>query len=179
MKAEHWVIGAGAIFSLLVLVAALLPDGIWNGGPSNSPATRLAGGETARSGAAAGAADGQGWGRSGRVAGLVPFTQATSVRFRGRVTRMISRGSDIGWGQIHIWVDSGSGPATEISVAPNWYLQHLGCSVSQKSKVRGAAFKFSKVQSGAKLYAKNIAIGANSCRLRNDEGFALWSNRLR
>ena len=170
MKAEYGVFGAGAIFSLLVLVAALLPDGIWNSRLSDSLATRSA---------AAGAVGGQGWGRDEARPGLVPFTRAKSVRFRGRVARMISRGSDIGWGQIHIWVDSGSGPATEISVGPNWYLQHLGCPVTEKSRVRGAAFKFGKVQSGAKLYAKNITIDGKSCRLRNDEGFALWSNRLR
>jgi hypothetical protein len=29
------------------------------------------------------------------------------------------------------------------------------------------------------LFAKTIAVNGKTCRLRNDEGFALWSNRLR
>jgi len=169
MKAEHWILSAGAAFSFVVLAVALMPDAFWGNGQPNSTAA-VAPADPDPLPAAQG---------NTGAPGLVPFSRATSERFRGKVVRIVSLGSDTGWGQVHIWIDTGSGPAREVSVAPDWYLQHLGCSIADSSRVDGAAFRFSKSQPDAELYAKNINVDGKSCRLRNDEGFALWSNRLR
>ena len=122
---------------------------------------------------------GQAWGRKTAIPGLIPFSRAKTERFGGTVMRMSSMGPDTGWDQIHVWIDAGGGASREVSVAPQWFLQHLGCPIKEKSTIQGVGFKFDKVRPNAELYAKSIAVDGNSCRLRNDEGFALWSNQLR
>lgn len=169
----------GAAFCFFVLVAAMMPDTFWGNDISNTVAAATPGNPDPRLDAGAGPGDARSLERNPDGPGLVPFSRAASERFRGKVVRTVSLGSDTGWGQIHIWVDNGSGPSREVSVAPNWYLQHLGCSIADNSRVQGVAFRYSKSQPDAELYAKNITIDGKSCRLRNDDGFALWSNRLR
>lgn len=84
------------------------------------------------------------------------------------------------WWFLYIsWLVTDGGGSRQISLAPDWYLQYLGCPVSENMHVKGTAYKFDTVRSGAKLFAKTIAVNGKTCRLRNDEGFALWSNRLR
>lgn len=168
MNAEHWIVSVGVAFCFAVLGAAMMPNAFWgneNPNPAHLPA--------------AGAGNAQAFQGNTEAPGLVPFSRAVSERFRGKVVRIVSWGSATEWGQVHIWVDSGSGPAREVSVAPNWYLQHLGCSIADNSRVQGVAFRYSKSQPDAELYAKNVTIDGKTCRLRNDDGFALWSNRLR
>ncbi len=179
MSPERLVMCAGGVFFLIVLGAALMPDSLWDSEAAGSLSS------SARESAPAPLADAgevgtvPAWGRKSAPPGLVPFSKAKSERFRGAVVRLASRGEKTGWNQIHIWVDNGSGTSKEVSLAPKWYLEYLGCRVRDKSRVRGVGFKFDRVRPNAELYAKNIMVGNKSCRLRNDEGFALWSNQLR
>ncbi|MEE8392964.1 MAG: magnetosome protein MamS [Rhodospirillales bacterium] len=180
MKAEHWIVSAGMVFSFGVIGAAMVPGFFEDGAIPTQAVATAPGNPDARlavQGAIQGAA--QAPEANAMIPGLVPFSRATSERFQGKVVRMVSWGNDTGWGQIHIWVDNGSGPSREVSVAPDWYLKHLGCRIEENSRVRGVAFKFGKARPDAELYAKGITVDGKSCRLRNDEGFALWSNRLR
>jgi hypothetical protein len=163
MKPEHWIITTGMIFAVLVFVAAVLPEDYQDAGTAVSS-------EAVAQTAA----------KAAPTRGLVPFSRAKTNRFQGKVVRVVSLGSSTGWGQLHIWVDEGNGgPAREISVAPDWYLMHLGCTIKENTRVDGTAFSFGKARPDPELYAKKISIGGKACDLRNDEGFALWSNRLR
>lgn len=173
MKAEQWVIGVGTTFLLIVVIAAMLPDSLWSdGNVSRGTAAVDTATETA-------AADVAAAGQNSLASALVPFSKATSGNFAGRVVRVVSLGSDTGWGQVHIWVDNGSGTAQEVSVAPDWYLQNQGCTVAENAQVRGTAFRFGPDRPDTEVYARNITVNGSSCNLRNDEGFALWSNRMR
>jgi hypothetical protein len=175
MSAEHWILGAGAAFALALVGIAMVPDDLWDGDVSGSAAVPADAGEAGTGIAGPAPA----WGRNAAMPGLIPFTRASSQRYRGRVVRTVSRGSEIGWGQVHILVDDGSGPSQEVSLAPEWYLRYLGCSITDNARVRGLAFKFDETRPDVDLYAKTITVNGKTCRLRNDEGFALWSNRLR
>ncbi|MEO5374207.1 MAG: hypothetical protein H7840_07995 [Alphaproteobacteria bacterium] len=206
MRAEHGILGIGAAFILVVVGMAMIPDDVWErdhaetgaviagavgaGGGITNPALinpNALGDVMAAPQAAppqpqplpqaqgAGAA----WGRNAAMPGLIPFTRAASQKFQGRVTSVVALGSDIGWGQVHIWVADGTNPLQEISLAPDWYLSYLGCAVTENIRVEGVAFKFDQVQSNVELYAKTITVNGVLCGLRNDEGFALWSNQLK
>ncbi len=179
MKAEHWIVSAGVLFSFVVIVAAIAPGFFEDGAIPTLAVAPAPGNPDARLAADAVQGAAQAPEANAMIPGLVPFSRATSERFQGKVVRMVSWGNDTGWGQIHIWVDNGSGPSREVSVAPNWYLKHLGCRIVENSRVRGVAFKFGKVRPDSELYVKDITVDGKSCHLRNDEGFALWSNRLR
>ncbi|MBF0610901.1 MAG: hypothetical protein G8345_16490 [Magnetococcales bacterium] len=109
--------------------------------------------------------------------GLIPFEQAPTVRFKGRiqqVTEMVQRD-----GQIHIWIHDISGKEMQVSVAPGWYLQYMGCTLGHDTEITGMGFSFDNQGGDPLIYARQIQINGRNCRLRNDEGFALWSNRLR
>lgn len=179
MNTERWVMGAGGVFFLIVLAAALAPDSLLM--ESKGSGSSMSGSQAdalARQGAGDVGGE-QAWGRKTAIPGLIPFSQAKTERFGGTVVRTASMGQDTGWDQIHIWIDAGGGASREVSVAPQWFLQHLGCPIKEKSAIQGVGFRFDKVRPNAELYAKSIAVDGNSCRLRNDEGFALWSNQLR
>ncbi len=173
------IMGAGGAFCLVVLGAALVPDSFRGSNSVDAPLSPVRESAVSSFEAGGNAGTAQGWGRKSALPGLVPFSRAKSERFRGSVTRLTSRGENTGWNQIHIWVDNGSGTSKEVSVAPRWFLEYLGCPVQDKSRVRGVGFRFDRVRPNAELYAKNITVGKKSCRLRTDEGFALWSNQLR
>ncbi|MBF0246951.1 MAG: hypothetical protein HQL36_02600 [Alphaproteobacteria bacterium] len=120
------------------------------------------------------------WARPAAMPGLTPFNRATTERFSGTVHSNIHRGADMGWGQVHIWISNGVGDSKELSLAPGWYLEYLGCPVFNGDRVKGVAFNFDKTTAtGVTHYAKDITVNGKTCRLRNDEGFALWSNQLR
>ena len=193
MKVEDWIIGLGAVFVISLVAAAMIPDdvldrntvssahvivgvgtagpGMPNGGPGNPIAGQ--------------AANFPSWPsppaqlQTVAMPGLTRFEVAKSETFRGQVRQIVNRGRDHGWGQIHIWVADGADLPREISLAPDWYLIHLGCPVSESARVRGTAFNFDSVRPDSALYAKTIIVNGKLCRLRNDEGFAFWSNRLR
>lgn len=113
------------------------------------------------------------------LTGLVPFERAVTEPYRGQVQQVFVLGGDQGWGQTRIWVSDVTGAQKEISMGPGWYIQYLGCSITEGTNVRGVAFRFDTVDPSAVLYAKEVIVNGVRCRLRNDEGFALWSNQLR
>lgn len=189
MKAEHWIIGIGAAFAVIVIGAALTPDDLWRD-DLPSAATSLAdiagaGGDLVPSIAtvpgidALDGAPSTAAARTVAMSGLTPFSRAESRRYDGRIVRVVKRGTEVGWGQVHVWIAGGTDPAREISLAPDWYLQYLGCTVAKDARVKGMAFRFDVTRPQAELYAKTMLVNGKTCRLRNDEGFALWSNKLR
>ena len=109
--------------------------------------------------------------------GLIPFSQAPVVRFSGtiqQITELQKRD-----GQIHIWLNDSTGVERRISVAPSWFLKYMDCTLQHDINISGTGFQFDKKRGPTLIYAKKIKINNRPCHLRNDEGFALWSNRLR
>lgn len=111
--------------------------------------------------------------------GLIPFSQAPRVRFSGTIQQITELQKEDG--QIHIWLtDPNTGKDLRISVAPSWYLTYIGCTLLHDMALTGSGFQFDKTQGpNTLIYAKKIIINQRPCHLRNDEGFALWSNKLR
>ncbi len=110
--------------------------------------------------------------------GLIPFSPTKPQPFGGRVTQVASLGADIGWGQMHIWINNGAN-LREISLAPLWYLQQVGCANLDNARVNGVGFQFDPSRLNAELYAKYVIIDGQKCLLRDDEGLALWGNPTR
>jgi hypothetical protein len=110
--------------------------------------------------------------------GLTTFSRAPIVRFSGtiqQITELQQRD-----GQIHIWVtDANTGREQEVSIAPSWYLKYMDCTPLHDMQLSGTGFQFDKNKGPSVIYAKKLKINNRPCHLRNDEGFALWSNRLR
>ncbi len=111
--------------------------------------------------------------------GLIPFSPTKPQSFSGRVAQIVSLGADVGWGQMHIWVNDGSGNLREISLAPLWYLQQTGCANFENARVYGVGYQFDPSRPNAELYAKSITVNGKTCLLRDDEGLALWGNPTR
>ena len=176
MKAENWILGVGAAFVIVLVGTAMVPDDFWN---EDLPAVATTLADSAGAGGTAPPPLAVVRGRNVAMSGLTPFSRAESYRFDGRVVRIISRGADLGWGQVHVWIAGGPEAVREISLAPEWYLQYLSCAVSKNARVAGVAFRFDAKRPNAELYAKTVTVNGKTCRLRNDEGFALWSNKLR
>jgi hypothetical protein len=110
------------------------------------------------------------------MAGLTPFVAARPMAFAGRVTQVVTVGADVGWGQVHVWINDGSGTLRELSLAPQSYLTAIGCPALDDARVSGVGFLFDPTRAGAEIYAREIAVGGTTCRLRDDEGLALWMN---
>ncbi|CAK0765324.1 putative Magnetosome protein MamS [Gammaproteobacteria bacterium] len=119
-----------------------------------------------------------------RVAGkgLKPLGETPQVKFQGTVQQITEQPQSDG--QLHVWLNSAGGE-TRVSVAPGWFLQYLGCQLLHDITISGVGFIFQPVAGTATgigndlIYAKKIVINGKTCQLRNDEGFALWSNKLR
>jgi hypothetical protein len=158
------VLAVGGLFLIGVAVAALLPDRIERAGgipaQTNQPAVGPGGAV----------------GIGVVMPGLQPFKASPPLQFGGRVTQVVSIGSEFGWGQVHIWINDGTGTLREISLAPQSYLQQIGCPPLQGARISGTGFLFDPTRPGAELYAKFITVGGVTCRLRDDEGLALWLN---
>jgi hypothetical protein len=177
MTTEQWIIGGGAGLCLALIAVALAPDDMWDGdagAPGQMAANAAISGAPSRN-----AGQGTAWTRDTAMPGMIPFTRARTERFRGNIVEALKRGTDVGWGQVHIWVRNGAGGAQQISLAPDWYLQYTGCPIQPNMRIKGTAFRFDRVSSRVALYARTIKVGGKTCRLRNDEGLALWSSRLR
>ena len=198
MRLERIVLGSGAVLGIFVMIAAVLSDegiehpdfsdsgqliaeavgaGASVGTPGlNAPQMpeAIQGGQmqpVALPGAPPVSAQG--------IPGLVPFAQPVKARFAGRVTQVTALGAEAGWGQVHITVlDETTGMSRQVSLAPTWYLQYLGCGVMQNYQVKGEAFLFDAPGADVPLYARTIMVNGRPCQLRSDEGFALWSNRM-
>nr|AAL10000.1 unknown [Magnetospirillum gryphiswaldense MSR-1] len=147
------VLGIGGALVLILVVIALLPDRFTRG--EGKTATAVSSGAAQALPAA--------------LPGLSPFTPAKPLQFSGRVTQVASIGNDVGWGQVHVWIDNGTGALQEISVAPQSYLNQIGCP-----SFSGIGFLFDAGRPNAELYAKSVLVGGRTCKLRDDEGLALW-----
>ncbi|MBF0123868.1 MAG: hypothetical protein HQL60_00870 [Magnetococcales bacterium] len=109
--------------------------------------------------------------------GLVLLQQAPRVNFKGSVQQVSEQPQSDG--QLHLWLQDANGVESQVSVGPGWFLQYLGCPLAHDVAVSGAGFTFQKAGANPLIYAKRIEINGKVCQLRNDEGFALWSNKLR
>ena len=128
-----------------------------------------------------------GWRRNGAPKGLIPFTRAVTQKYSGKVVSVAALGGDIGWGQVHVWMNDIAGQVQQMSLAPDWYMAYLGCAITENTSISGAAFRFDLAASSGMLYAKTVIVNGLECRLRNDEGFAFqpapmkggrWKGRL-
>ncbi|CAK0756026.1 putative Magnetosome protein MamS [Gammaproteobacteria bacterium] len=108
--------------------------------------------------------------------GVMSLRQAPQVNFKGSVQQMTEQPQSDG--QLHVWLNTASGQEQRVSVAPGWFLQFLGCPLQHDIMISGSGFVFKEVNSNL-VYAKKIVVNGKACQLRNDEGFALWSNKLR
>ncbi len=191
MKGDNLVICIGLVFFLGLFITAMVPDDLWEQDVVN---TTQAIGRSVTPRATVvfdrGQQRMQQFGGNGQrplppvqaqniaVKGLIPFEAAVTEPFRGGVRQVVTRGEGQSWGQVHVWVEDVSGRLRQISVGPGWYLEYIGCAIEKNQRVRGVAFKFDKRVESQVLYAKYIIVKGARCRLRNDEGFALWSNQL-
>ncbi|MBF0139424.1 MAG: hypothetical protein HQL74_03980 [Magnetococcales bacterium] len=109
--------------------------------------------------------------------GVFNFERAPRVQFYGKVQQISEIIQDDG--QIHVWIHDPAGGEMQISVAPNWYLKLVNCQLDHDVVITGSGFRFDRKNKDALVYAKKIQVNGHICHLRNDEGFALWSNKLR
>jgi hypothetical protein len=173
------VLGAGAVFLVFLIILAVAPDRVGKvaGVVRNEldiPAIVNFGGPGGE--AAFGAGTTQGGAVPVAMPGLIPFSPTKPQAFAGRVSQVATLGAEVGWGQLHIWINEGGGTLREISLAPLWYLQKAGCTDFETARVSGQAFQFDPSRARAELYAKTISVKGQTCRLRDDEGLALWVN---
>ncbi|MBF0422593.1 MAG: hypothetical protein HQL73_06345 [Magnetococcales bacterium] len=109
--------------------------------------------------------------------GALNFEQAPRIQFYGKVQQITEVVQNDG--QIHVWIHDPAGGELQVSVAPNWYLRLINCQLSHDVTITGMGFRFDRKNKDALVYAKKIQVNGRVCHLRNDEGFALWSNKLR
>ena len=109
--------------------------------------------------------------------GLVLLQQTPQVNFSGKVQQVTEQPQSDG--QLHVWLQDANGAESRISVGPGWFLKYLGCDLTHDAVVDGAGFTYERNGTSPLIYAKRIRINGRACQLRNDEGFALWSNKLR
>lgn len=184
-KIAEWVGGFMVLFVVGVVVLALLPDSFWSSRQPEWGQTALTTVPTGVWPAAMIATPGEptilpvaGARTVPAQPGLMPFEQAPKVKFNGRIQQITELQQRDG--QIHIWVhDTTSGKEQQISVAPSWFLEYMGCMLTHDLTVSGLGFRFDNQGPDPLIYAQKIVVNGRNCRLRNDEGFALWSNRLR
>ncbi|MBF0189379.1 MAG: hypothetical protein HQL50_15760 [Magnetococcales bacterium] len=110
--------------------------------------------------------------------GMTPFENAPTTTFSGtvqQITELPQRD-----GQIHIWVqDDQKNIERQVSIAPSWFLSYMWCEIRHDQAISGKGFEFDRGARSALIYARWIVVDGKTCHLRNDEGFALWSSRLR
>ena len=163
---SQMVLALGGLFLIGVVVDALLPDHL-KAPAIADPAAQMV--------AAAAPLNGQGF-ASANLQGAVPFVPSQKIAFGGRVTEILTVGMEMGWGQVHIWINDGTGKLQEVSLAPQSYLQQIGCPALANARIEGVGFRFDPNRPNSELYAKSITVGGVICRLRDDEGLALWIN---
>ncbi|MBF0308773.1 MAG: hypothetical protein HQL56_04505 [Magnetococcales bacterium] len=184
MGPGEWIIVGGLVALLGLLIAALFPESfrstpVVDAAPAASQPVSNAlltppGQEALRMipvAAPARPADG-----GGTQNGLVLLQQAPRVTFRGKVQQLSEQPQSDG--QLHVWLTDPVGGETRISVGPGWFLKYLGCPLAHDIFLEGSGFTFEKGGRSPLVYAKRIRMNGKICELRNDEGFALWSNKL-
>ncbi|CAK0775806.1 putative Magnetosome protein MamS [Gammaproteobacteria bacterium] len=109
--------------------------------------------------------------------GMMSLQRTPQVNFQGIVQQITEQPQSDG--QLHVWLNSSGGVERRVSVAPGWFLQYLGCQLQHDIMISGSGFIFQQETGNELVYAKKIVVNGKTCQLRNDEGFALWSNKLR
>ncbi len=109
--------------------------------------------------------------------GLILLQNAPRINFSGTIQQITEQPQSDG--QLHVWVQDAQGLETRISVGPGWFLQYLGCELAHDIPLSGSGFTFQQTGRNPLVYARKIVVNGKTCQLRNDEGFALWSNKLR
>jgi hypothetical protein len=109
--------------------------------------------------------------------GMTSLQRAPQIKFQGTIQQITEQPQSDG--QLHIWITSPDGTERRISIAPGWFLQYLGCVLQHDITVSGSGFVFQQEIGNGLVYARKILVNGKTCQLRNDEGFALWSNKLR
>ena len=195
MKFEEWLAVVGFFAVIIVMVFAILPDNLWQ-------TQRLAANQVsaaAQVGVFPNSPGGVVWQTPAQSVtaavvrpvaatpnnrrttrpqpGLMPFEQAARVRFRGKIQQISELQRQDG--QIHVWLNDSLGKEQHLSVAPSWFLHYMSCDLAHDAAISGVGFRFDKTRDGAVTYVKKLVVGKTVCHLRNDEGFALWSNQLR
>ncbi|MBF0626964.1 MAG: hypothetical protein HQL91_01965 [Magnetococcales bacterium] len=183
MEPGVWIVVLGMLFLFGVIVAALLPDGFWESGKNRS-ASRNPSSVVGSNAMTQPALDGLQMIPVAAVApaatngsGLVMLQQAPTVNFSGTVQQISEQPQSDG--QLHLWLTAANGQEQRISVGPGWFLKYLGCPLTHDVTVDGSGFSFERGGTSPLIYAKRIRMNGRICQLRNDEGFALWSNKLR
>ncbi len=192
MKLEEWLTALGLFAVVAVVVFAISPSDLWQGGGSAAPASLavqagqagllpVTGVQPPVQGVAAAMVQSVPSTQPLRITrpqpGLMPFEQAAQVRFSGTIQQISELQQQDG--QIHLWLNDPLGQEQHLSVAPAWFLHYMGCSLQHDAAISGTGFRFDKSNNKALIYVKKLIIGRNVCHMRNDEGFALWSNQLR
>jgi hypothetical protein len=170
LRPETWILLAAVIFMLVLAIDAVTPDG--NGG---APGKGIAMVTPAPTGMVAGQAPVEAQAQT--VARLQPI-QAQVFTYSGVVDQFVNRDPG-GWGQVHVVVNDGAGMVQDVSLGPEWYLSFQGCVVRRGIHVDGEGFHFDGLTQGGVLYAKNLNVNGVHCRLRNNQGLALWTDQLR
>ncbi|MBF0158085.1 MAG: hypothetical protein HQL58_01025 [Magnetococcales bacterium] len=182
MKQGEWVVAIGLVLLIGFLLAALLPDLFSTPYVGTQPQS-LVQAQTGPGTMMVDVAQQQPVAQMMNVAvrqpkpGLVLLQQAPKVNFKGVVQQLSEQPQSDG--QLHVWLQDSKGIETQVSVGPGWFLHYLGCNLAHDVTMSGAGFTFEKAGSNPLVYAKRIEINGKVCQLRNDEGFALWSNKLR
>lgn len=184
MKAENWIVTAGIVFLLIMSLFSFLPEDVlesdFTAATVDKTMNLAPGGidpmTLGQAGPMVAAAKKPGT-ASTRFPGQTDFERAPSVRFNGVIQQVSELQQHDG--QIHIWVDDARGIEQHVSVGPSWFLKYTGCTIAHDITVTGVGFMFDRAGRDPLIYAQKIVINGKKCRLRNDEGFALWSNRLR
>ncbi|MBF0266304.1 MAG: hypothetical protein HQL46_13650 [Gammaproteobacteria bacterium] len=104
-----------------------------------------------------------------------------TTEYSGVIQAITNKKALNGWHRVHIWLRNTSGRVTEVILAPSWFLDFTGCSVQKMDQVSGLAFSAinnnnARITQTNIIYAKNIKINGNLCRLRSSSGLPLWSN---
>ena len=191
MKLEEWLTALGLFAVIAVVLFAISPGGLWQTGQSDLQPVGVAQ-ASLMSAAASGVAPAAQAVPAAVVQpmapampprttrpqpGMMPFEQAAQVRFNGTIQQISELQQQDG--QIHLWLNGPMGQEQHLSVAPSWFLQYMGCTLLHDAAISGVGFQFDKSNNKALIYVQKLTIGKTICHLRNDEGFALWSNQLR
>ncbi|CAK0745757.1 putative Magnetosome protein MamS [Gammaproteobacteria bacterium] len=114
---------------------------------------------------------------NGNGKGITSLQKTPQINFQGIVQQITEQPQSDG--QLHVWINLPDGTERRISVAPGWFLQYLGCPLQHDITISGSGFIFQQEIGNNLVYARKIVVNGKTCNLRNDEGFALWSNKLR
>ncbi|MBF0295701.1 MAG: hypothetical protein HQL96_10980 [Magnetococcales bacterium] len=186
LHAGEWIVAGGVLLLLVGILVALFAD-VGNGGkappPNPDPAlpARVAGAppvDNAGDGVRMIPVAATRMPDAGGTTALVQLTQAPRLTFGGKIHQISEQPQTDG--QLHIWLQDPKQGELRVSVGPGWFLKYLGCLLRHDAQLDGTGFHYDG-QGGtgpALVYAKRIRIDGKDCQLRNDEGFALWSNKL-